>query len=106
MAGCDKPFAPRQDAKCRREFRKDNKILFGSPALACRVPKNSMKLEQNQLWRNGESLYRIVHLERLSVDYKELDMKDPEIGTHHSVSKKEFCRLIKGGKVVDERTLQ
>jgi len=57
-----------------------------------------MKLRQNQLWRQGDDLYRIVQLERLFVDYKRLDPADPEEkeGTHHSVSKKEFCRLIKG----------
>lgn len=55
-----------------------------------------MKLHQNQLWRQGVDLYRIVHLQRLWVDYKKLDPVDPEEGTHHQVSKKEFCRLIKG----------
>ncbi len=55
-----------------------------------------MKLHQNQLWQQGQDLYRIVHLERLSVDYKKVDPLDPEAGTHHHVTKKEFCRLIKG----------
>ncbi|HQW28077.1 MAG: hypothetical protein KA152_17575 [Verrucomicrobiales bacterium] len=55
-----------------------------------------MKLHQNQLWRQGADHYRIVHLERLWVDYKKLDPNDPEAGTHHQVSKKEFCRMIKG----------
>lgn len=64
-----------------------------------------MKLRQNQLWRQGETLYRIVQLERLTVDYKQLDMRDPEVGTHHSVSKKEFCRLIKGAEEVDGKLL-
>ncbi|MEM7602616.1 MAG: hypothetical protein AAF357_14520 [Verrucomicrobiota bacterium] len=63
-----------------------------------------MKLQQNQLWKKGEQFYRIVHLERLSVDYKTVDPKDPEAGKHHSVTKKEFCRLIKGAEeVVDPR---
>lgn len=59
-----------------------------------------MKLQQNQLWQQGESLYRIVQLERLAVEYKLLDARDPEIGSHHRVSKKEFCRLIKGAEDV------
>lgn len=59
-----------------------------------------MKLRQNQLWRKGDDLYRIVQLERLSVGYKKLDPADPEQGTHHSVTKKEFCRLIKGADEV------
>lgn len=61
-----------------------------------------MKLRQNQLWRKGNDLYRIVQLERLSVDYKKLDPADPEegAGEHYSVTKKEFCRLIKGADEV------
>jgi len=55
-----------------------------------------MKLHQNQLWRQGDDLYRIVHLARLSVDYKKVDESHPEGGTHHRATKKEFCRLIKG----------
>jgi hypothetical protein len=27
---------------------------------------------------------------------------DPDKGDHYSVSKKEFCRLIKNGEVVDQ----
>ena len=59
-----------------------------------------MKLAQNQLWRKGDKFYRIVHLERLRVDYKDLDPMDPDKGEHHSVTKKEFCRLIKGAEEV------
>ena len=55
-----------------------------------------MKLHQNQLWQQGADIYRIEHLERLTVDYTKVDPNDPEAGTHHQVSKKEFCRLIKG----------
>lgn len=55
-----------------------------------------MKLHQNQLWRQGDALYRIVTLERLSVGYKKVDEAHTEGGTHHVVTKKEFCRLIKG----------
>ena len=55
-----------------------------------------MKLHQNKLWRQGDDLYRIVTLERLSVDYKKVDEANPEGGTHHKATKKEFCRLIKG----------
>lgn len=54
-----------------------------------------MRLHQNQLWQHGRDLYRIVHLERLSVEYKKLDPSDAAQGTHRKVTKKEFCRLIK-----------
>jgi hypothetical protein len=55
-----------------------------------------MRLYQNQLWQQGRDLYRIVHLERLSVEYKKLDPSDEAQGIHHKVTKKEFCKLIKG----------
>ena len=55
-----------------------------------------IKLHQNQLWRKGDDLYRIVTLERLSVAYKKVDESHAEGGTHHDATKKEFCRLIKG----------
>ncbi len=61
-----------------------------------------MRLHQNQLWRQGDQVYRIVHLERLSVDYKKVDRSHPDGGTHHKVTKKEFCRLIKGATEVVE----
>lgn len=55
-----------------------------------------MKLQQDQVWAQDGVYYRIVHWERLSIVYKELrDLKKKE-GTEKQVSKKEFCRLIKG----------
>jgi len=59
-----------------------------------------MKLFQNQLWKQGENFFRIVVLERLAVEYKRFDAADPELDTHHRVTKKEFCRLIKGATEV------
>ncbi len=55
-----------------------------------------MRLHQNQLWQQNGAFYRIVRLERLSVEYKKLDPADPAKGTHHTATKKEFCRLIRG----------
>ena len=59
-----------------------------------------LKLKQGQLWKTGDRYLRIVHLERLEVKYKA--MSDPATveGTHHHVSKKEFCRLLKGATLV------
>jgi len=59
-----------------------------------------MKLQQGQLWKNGDDYFRIVTWSREEIGYK--TMKDPagEDGTQHTVSKKEFCRLIKGGNCV------
>ncbi|MEN9361849.1 MAG: hypothetical protein RL095_3384 [Verrucomicrobiota bacterium] len=54
-----------------------------------------IKLQQGQVWQKGKSYLRIVHLERLAVDYKELADLSSADGSHHSATKKEFCRLIK-----------
>ena len=55
-----------------------------------------MKLEQGQIWKKGEVYYRIVEWARMHIEYKQ--MKDPATkeGTFHQLSKKEFCRLLKG----------
>jgi hypothetical protein len=60
-----------------------------------------MKLYQNQLYKQGDDFIRIVQLERLAVVYK--SMKDPidGEGTTQMVTKKEFCRLIKGAELLD-----
>ncbi|MDX1950596.1 MAG: hypothetical protein SFY81_00340 [Verrucomicrobiota bacterium] len=55
-----------------------------------------MKLQQGQVWKTSEYYLRIVHLERLEVKYKQMADPGSRDGTHHHVSKKEFCRLIKG----------
>lgn len=69
-----------------------------------------MKLAQGQVWKtsadvhghDGKSLFlRIVVLERLSVEYKELEHLSTRDGKHKTTTKKEFCRLIKGGRVVE-----
>ncbi len=55
-----------------------------------------MKLEQGQIWKQGENYLRIVEWARMHIEYK--IMKDPvsKEGTFHQVSKKEFCRMLKG----------
>lgn len=55
-----------------------------------------MKLEQGQIWKKGDEYLRIVEWARFSIEYKA--MKDPttKVGTLHRVTKKEFCRLLKG----------
>lgn len=42
----------------------------------------------------------IVRLERLAVEYKEFLDLAVRKGGHHTVTKKEFCRLIKGAELV------
>ena len=61
-----------------------------------------MKLAQNQVWQQGEVFYRIVHLERLEVQYKFVTNLLTGEGRHCHVSKKEFCRSIKGAKLLTQ----
>jgi hypothetical protein len=67
----------------------------------CDPDKESMKLQQNQIWLKGSEYYRIVQLDRLEVQYK--IMTDPLSGRgpHHQVTKKEFCRLLKGAVLIE-----
>ena len=60
-----------------------------------------MKLQQGQIWKVDDVYIRIVHLERLEVKYKAVQDLAIGQGTHHHVTKKEFCRLIKKGTLVD-----
>ncbi|MFK7851909.1 MAG: hypothetical protein AB8D78_13115 [Akkermansiaceae bacterium] len=59
------------------------------------------QLAQNQLWKKDDRYFRIVIWERLAIRYKETSSADATEGTIHDVSKKEFCRLIKGAELVD-----
>lgn len=59
-----------------------------------------LQLQQNQLWKQGDRYFRIVVWERLAIQYKETDSPDAVEGTVHDVSKKEFCKLIKGAELV------
>jgi len=61
-----------------------------------------MKLRQGQIWKVGEQFLRIVHLERLEVEYKAVSDLANREGTHHHVTKKEFCRQIKNATLVKD----
>ena len=61
-----------------------------------------MKLAQNQVWKQGDQYLRIVHLERLEVQYKAVTNLLTGEGQHRHVSKKEFCRLIKGATLLTQ----
>jgi hypothetical protein len=62
-----------------------------------------MKLRQNQVWKLGDEFLRIVVLERMEVRYKAAaDLATGE-GKHHTVTKKEFCRMIKGATLLTDR---
>ncbi|TDU69376.1 hypothetical protein EI77_03029 [Prosthecobacter fusiformis] len=55
-----------------------------------------MKLEQNQIWKQDDLYLRIVHWDRTFIVYKAMKDLATRQGTEQQVSKKEFCRLIKG----------
>ena len=59
-----------------------------------------MKLEQGQLWQKDDEYYRIVHWARMAIEYKLLKDAAAKEGTLHNVTKKEFCRLLKGAVLV------
>jgi hypothetical protein len=56
---------------------------------------SKMKLRQGQVWKTADQYLRIVKLERLAVEYKAMKNLASKEGTMHSVTKKEFCRLLK-----------
>ena len=65
-----------------------------------------MKLAQNQVWRQGDEYLRIVELDRREVQYKSIKNLLTREGTHQRVSKKEFCRLIKGATLLTQEEVR
>lgn len=59
-----------------------------------------MKLEQGQIWKKGDEYLRIVEWARLSIEYKRMKNPVTKEGTLHKVTKKEFCRLLKGAELI------
>lgn len=59
-----------------------------------------MKLQQGQVWKTDKEYIRIVDLERLEVKYKAIPDPTTRQGTHHHVTKKEFCRMVKKAELL------
>jgi len=59
-----------------------------------------MKLEQGQIWKKGDEYIRIVEWARLSIEYKIMKNPAAKAGTMHRMTKKDFCRLLKGAALV------
>jgi hypothetical protein len=59
-----------------------------------------MRLYQDEVYQKGEKLIRIVRLDRYEVEFKTMisDPKGP--GEVTTMAKKEFCRLLKGMRLV------
>lgn len=60
----------------------------------------AMKLQQDQVWKQGDLYLRIVHWDRMYIVYRAMDDLRTKQGTDKQVSKKEFCRLIKGATLM------
>jgi hypothetical protein len=65
-----------------------------------------VKLQQGQIWNQGDQYFLILHLERLEVQYKTFKNLGNRKGPHHHVSKKEFCRLIKHATLLSPEEIQ
>jgi hypothetical protein len=65
-----------------------------------------LKLQQDQVWKVGDVYLRILRLERLAVTYKSQPSLHLRDGRHYQVTKKEFCRLIKGGILLPPDSLR
>ena len=64
------------------------------------------KLSQNQVYRKGDEFIRIVELDRREVQYKAVRNLLTREGSHHRVSKKEFCRLIKSATLLTQEEVR
>ena len=60
-----------------------------------------MRLQQGQIWKKGSDYYRIVQWARHAIEYKHMTDLETKEGTFHEVTKKEFCRLLKGAELLD-----
>ena len=65
-----------------------------------------MKLQQGQVWKQGDQYLRIVYLGRLEVEYKAVQDLATREGIRHHVSKKEFCRLLKNANLLTPAEIQ
>ncbi|MEJ6523342.1 MAG: hypothetical protein QNL65_04130 [Opitutales bacterium] len=60
-----------------------------------------MKLLQGQVWKKGKDYYRITEWSRMTIQYKHTQNLNCVEGEVVEVSKKEFCRLLKGATLCD-----
>lgn len=59
-----------------------------------------MKLRQGEIWKRDDLFLRVVRVERLAVEYKAMKSLTSKEGTLHTVTKKEFCRLLKTAELL------
>ena len=61
-----------------------------------------MKLQQGQIWKQGDDYYVIVEWARQTIQFKKFQNMITREGTSHFVTKKEFCKLIKDAELLPE----
>ena len=61
-----------------------------------------MRLEQGQIWEKGEDFILITKWERHFIEYKTMKDLETREGSVQEVTKKEFCRLLKGAKLQEK----
>ncbi|MGY8641153.1 MAG: hypothetical protein ACKVJU_08680 [Verrucomicrobiales bacterium] len=63
-----------------------------------------MKLAQGQVWKlSDQEFIWIVTWARLEIEFKRLDSQNSHAGAVEKVTKKEFCRIVKHGELVETR---
>ncbi len=65
-----------------------------------------LRLHQGQVWKKGEEYILIVEWSRMEITYKPMTDLVTRAGPRHTVTKKEFCRLIKGAELMDEEVVR
>tara|TARA_Y100000588_G_scaffold315557_1_gene343702 strand:+ start:362 stop:604 length:243 start_codon:yes stop_codon:yes gene_type:complete len=77
-------------------------IEFVRPIFVSGLGFAQMKLKQGQIWKKDDKYYRITEWARMTIRYKmSYSLHGPEESVEE-VSKKEFCRLLKGAELCEE----
>ncbi len=53
------------------------------------------------MWKKGNDYVRIVHWERLAIEYKLMEGTPNRRGKVYRVTKKEFCRMLQGAELLE-----
>ncbi|MGC4016333.1 MAG: hypothetical protein QM755_17685 [Luteolibacter sp.] len=65
-----------------------------------------LRLQQDQVWQKDGRFLQITTLERLAVEYKDMADLETKQGERHVLTKKEFCRLLKGAVLLPPKGQQ
>lgn len=62
------------------------------------------RLKQGQIWKKESRFYRITEWSRASIKYKVSQSPGYTESSVTEVTKKEFCRLIKGATLCEDKS--